>query len=116
MNKASEKGQVKSEKGHDLKGNPMTPLPGGMTMLPAKAGTCPDCATVHEPGQPHNQQSLFYQMRFHGLNGRWPTWEDAMRHCSPEVRAMWIEGLAEHGVIVDPAAFSDPQQPEVLPL
>ena len=61
-------------------------------------GTCPECAVNHPPEQPHNLQSLTYQYRFYDQNGRWPTWEDAMAHCSDEVKAFWIEKLREHGV------------------
>ena len=35
-----------------------------MTILPAKEGTCPICAVNHEPGLPHNKDSMFYQMSF----------------------------------------------------
>jgi hypothetical protein len=70
------------------------------TLLPAPPGTCPECAVKHEPEQPHNQQSLFYQYRFYHENGRWPNWRDAMSHCSDEVKAAWIKGLAEVGVKV----------------
>lgn len=70
----------------------------GWTMLPAKEGTCEHCATAHEASLPHNQQSIFYQYTFYNLNGRWPTWEDAMAHCEPEMQEQWWKGLAEHGI------------------
>lgn len=74
---------------------------GGFRMLPGAPGTCEWCCVKHDPGQPHNRDSLPYQMRFHAINGRWPTWTDAMAHCSPEVRAEWrkhlIEMLRERG-------------------
>lgn len=59
------------------------------TLLPAAPGTCPVCATAHEPFLPHNVQSLFYQMRFNGLHGRWPTLADATAHCTDEMRERW---------------------------
>jgi hypothetical protein len=65
-------------------------------------GTCTECAVKHEPGQPHNQQSLVYQYSFYDKNGRWPTWKDAMAHCSDEVKKRWICGLKDHGVIIEP--------------
>jgi hypothetical protein len=61
-------------------------------------GTCPDCATKHEPNWPHNQQSLFYQYKFYNEYGRWPTWEDAMAHCDDEMKAFWSENLRKLGV------------------
>ncbi len=74
---------------------------GGAFLLPAKEGTCPECATEHDPGQPHNQQSLYWQYHFFGQHGRWPTWKDAMAHCSPEMKKLWTEGLGEHGITVE---------------
>jgi len=71
-----------------------------MTLLPAKKGTCPICATKHEPNEPHNQQSLFYQVKFFKENGRYPTWEDAMAHCSEEMKNFWIEALRKHGITI----------------
>ncbi len=81
---------------------PQAPKPAGFTLLPAPAGTCQECAVKHQPEQPHNQQSLFYQYHFYGQHGRWPTWTDALAHCTPEVRQVWVECLAKHGVTVEP--------------
>lgn len=72
-----------------------------MTLAPPLAGTCPECAVNHDPAMPHNAQSLYYQYKFRQKNGRWPTWNDAMAHCTGEVRALWIQALAKHGVIVE---------------
>lgn len=71
---------------------------GAMTLLPAKEGTCPECAVAHDPTIPHDQQSLYYQMRFYGQHHRWPTWNDAMAHCSPEVKAATRKVLKEKGI------------------
>lgn len=68
---------------------------GGMKMLPGPPGTCEWCHTAHEPGEPHNQQSLPYQMKFYTLNKRWPTWTDAMTHCTQEVKDRWRSQLVE---------------------
>lgn len=75
---------------------------GGFALLrpPMKDGQCPECAVVHDPDMPHNQQSLFYQYSFMEKNGRWPTWADALAHCSPEMKAQWTAALAEKGVTV----------------
>jgi hypothetical protein len=64
-------------------------------------GTCPACATKHDPEQPHNQQSLTYQYKFYDENGRWPTWADAMSHCSPEIKGFWRLELEKRGIDVD---------------
>jgi hypothetical protein len=72
-----------------------------MKILPAKEGTCPICAVNHEPELPHNKDSLFYQMTFYQNNGRFPTWKDAMEHCSDEMKALWTHELLERGVEVE---------------
>lgn len=61
-------------------------------------GVCKVCATKHEKDFPHNQQSIHYQYRFYDENGRWPTWEDAMAHCSEEMKAYWAEALKSKGI------------------
>lgn len=68
---------------------------GGFKILPGPAGTCEYCHVKHPPGEPHNRDSLPYQIKFQTLNGRPPTWTDAMAHCTPEVREQWRAGLAE---------------------
>lgn len=63
-------------------------------------GTCPMCAVKHDQDQPHNRDSLTYQYKFYDQHGRWPTWADAMAHCSPEIKACWREALEQRGVTV----------------
>jgi hypothetical protein len=65
------------------------------TLLPCAPDKCQECAVDHPYDQPHNKQSLYYQYRFYGTHGRWPTWTDAMAHCTPEVKATWCAGLIE---------------------
>ena len=73
----------------------------GLTLLGnTPPGTCHMCAEKHNPEEPHNQQSLTYQYKFYDQHGRWPTWKDAMEHCSDEAKAQWIEALKERGVEV----------------
>ena len=62
-------------------------------IMPAPAGTCPECAVDHSPEVPHNQQSLHYQYTFYAQHGRWPTWADAIAHCSPETQSAWKREL-----------------------
>lgn len=71
-----------------------------MTLLPPPPDTCQQCAVKHDPTHPHNQQSLFWQYWFFMKHERWPTWKDAMEHCSDEMKAFWISALKEHGVDV----------------
>ena len=65
------------------------------SLLPPREDVCQECATDHEWDQPHNQQSMYYQYRFYSMHDRWPTWTDAMQHCSPDVRKVWKEKLIE---------------------
>lgn len=71
---------------------------GPWTLLPAKKGTCPECAVVHDPKFPHDKESLFYQYDFYGKQGYWPTWIDAMAHCDQAMKDLWIKALREKGV------------------
>jgi hypothetical protein len=84
---------------------------GGFRMLPGPPGTCEWCHVAHDPDQPHNQQSLPYQVKFHTLHGRWPTWTDAMSHCASEVRAEWrrqlVELMRQHGMEIPPDLRED---------
>jgi hypothetical protein len=40
---------------------------------------------------------MYYQMAFQQQHGRWPTWADAMAHCTPEMQSAWIEALRGAG-------------------
>lgn len=68
------------------------------TLMPPKPEACQQCAREHEPDQPHDAQSLYYQYHFYAEHDRWPTWRDALAHCTPEVRAEWTRALAGHGI------------------
>jgi hypothetical protein len=58
-------------------------------ILPPPADRCQVCAVKHVPEAPHNATSLYYQMTFHGMMGRWPTWADAVAHCTVETQREW---------------------------
>lgn len=68
-----------------------------MTLLPCSLDVCQECAVKHEPEMPHNAQSLYYQYRFYGNNGRWPTWDDAIEHCDETTKQQWIGELSKRG-------------------
>lgn len=73
----------------------------GMTLFGRTPdGACPECASVHDPGQPHNRDSLTYQYKFYDQYGRYPTWADAMAHCTKEVKELWVQALGEKGIEV----------------
>ena len=73
---------------------------GEMALLPCDTskGQCEACAVKHNPDEPHNQQSMYYQYWFRQRHKRWPTWKDAMAHCNAKMKKLWKEGLREHGV------------------
>lgn len=79
-----------------------------MMLLPPKEGVCPICAVDHTPENPHDATSLYYQFRFYGVRGRWPTWADAIAHCSPRLQELWRAELARH------AAWSEPEDGEPI--
>lgn len=68
------------------------------TLLPCAPDVCQECAVKHDPKMPHNQQSLHYQYKFYQQNSRWPTWNDAMAHCSPNMQAWWKKELGKRGI------------------
>jgi hypothetical protein len=62
-----------------------------MTMLPPAPGKCPECAAEHGENEPHNADSIFYQLKFQAEHGRSPTWRDATAHMTEEDRKLWVE-------------------------
>jgi len=72
----------------------------GMFLAPPKKGTCQQCATEHEEWEPHNL-CLYYHYHFYSQHGHFPTWVDAMAHCTDEIKKSVIEVLNEHGISVN---------------
>ena len=72
---------------------------GKMFLMPGPPDKCPECATDHPKEYPHNN-CLFYQYHFYAEHNRWPTWTDAMAHCSQEMKDTWIKELAREGIEV----------------
>lgn len=70
-----------------------THKPMAWNMLPPPKDKCQICAVAHPPEQPHNAQSLYYQMAFNGIVGRGPTWADAVAHCADDVKEHWEREL-----------------------
>lgn len=68
-------------------------------LFPCPPDVCQECAVDHDQEMPHNQKSLYYQYKFYQQKGRWPTWEDAMAHCSSEMQELWKEELRKLGQI-----------------
>lgn len=68
------------------------------TLLPPASDKCQECGVKHVPEQAHDGNSLYYQYAFRKLHDRWPTWKDAISHCSPEVKEFWKKHLEVHGI------------------
>lgn len=68
------------------------------TMLPPAKDKCQQCAVKHDEQQAHDANSLYYQFWFKKQHDRFPTWNDAIDHCSPEVKEFWKKQLKAHGV------------------
>lgn len=70
-------------------------------IMPPPPGTCAVCGFKHEPALPHNAQSMYYQYRFKGEHGRWPTWADAVAHTTSEMQTLWKAApeMAKHWTI-----------------
>jgi hypothetical protein len=66
-------------------------------LMPPRPGVCQVCAVDHQPDDPHNRDSLFYQMKFQMENGYSPTWLDAMAHCSLDTQIAWERELRRRG-------------------
>lgn len=69
-------------------------------LLPCAPDVCQECAVKHDPDMPHNQESLYYQYKFYNQHGHWPTWEDALAHCTTEVQDVWKHELREAGILI----------------
>lgn len=70
-------------------------------ILPPVPGSCPLCAVQHDPGEPHERDSLYYQNKFYKKYKRFPTWEDAMSHCSPSIKKEFIKRLKRRGINIE---------------
>lgn len=65
-----------------------------MTLIPPPAGACQECATEHPPELPHNWESFYYHTKFKMDHDRSPTWNDAIAHCTEEIKAQWAASFA----------------------
>jgi len=62
-------------------------------LLDPEPGACQICARKHNPILPHDVGSLYYQTKFNLENKRAATWEDAMAHCSDDMKQMWKDTM-----------------------
>ena len=79
---------------------------GVWNVMPPGPNKCQICAHEHAPNEPHNAQSLYYQMTFQGMVGRPATWADAMAHCDDHMKNFW------RGYLEDVNAWSEPPEGE----
>lgn len=83
----------------------MYPRDGEVRITAPSPGKCPICATEHDPADPHDRNSLYYQNRFRKTHKRFPTWGDAMAHCKELTKTAWKAKLMAEGV--SPEEFED---------
>jgi hypothetical protein len=83
----------------------------GFMMLDPSPDTCHECGRAHDCRQAHDNQSLIFQYRFYSKRGRWPTWKDALAHCTPDMQKEWEEELRKLGRWTEPES----EAPDVLP-
>lgn len=85
------------------------------TVLPAASG-CAECGIEHPAELPHDVTTLQYQYWFRsaearaGRAERWPTWRDAMAHCTPNMQAQWTGALYVMGIVDIDSEFVRPTQ------
>lgn len=53
-------------------------------VLAPRPGACKVCAAFHGPDSPHDINSLYYRTMFRRKHGRYPTAEDAEKHCKQD--------------------------------
>src|ERR1700676_1970160 len=85
-----------------------THKPMAWNVLPPPAGHCQVCGVEHDSGQPHNAQSLYYQMTFNGMVGRSPTWADAIAHCDDTTKPVWEGELRRRKAWTEPPQGEQP--------
>lgn len=73
-----------------------------MYLLPPKPGVCSVCAVDHQDGEAHSAESVYYHYWFYAKHNRWPTWADAIAHCTPQVRQLWQQELEQRGAWTEP--------------
>lgn len=76
-------------------------------MLPPAPHLCQICAVDHAEEQPHDAQSFYYQYWFATNNKRKPTWNDAMAHCSEEIKAPWLAQFKKCGIDINSTNLTD---------
>lgn len=77
-------------------------ITGKLKLLKPSPDVCQECAVNHLPEQPHNRDSLYYQIWFYDRYGRYPTWKDAIAHCSDKLKFLWKKELTSRGVWTEP--------------
>ena len=72
----------------------------GIRLLPPGPDRCQVCAADHKDYEPHDPDSLYWCMA-RAAEGKPPlTWDDALEHCEPKMREVWVAMLADRGVRV----------------
>lgn len=64
-------------------------------LFPLPEGICPQCGIFHEYHEPHQVNTVHYQVWFKRKHGRYPTAQDAVAHCSARTKLDWLKYLHE---------------------
>lgn len=82
----------------------------GLNLMPPAKDVCQVCAHAHDPAEPHNAQSIYYQTAFNMIRGRGVTWADALAHCGVDLQQKWRAELELRGVWTEPPEGTAPVQ------
>lgn len=64
-----------------------------MTLLRPAPGLCQECGRAHNPEIPHDKNSLYYATKFKMEHGREPSWDDAVAHCTEDMKKRWSDTM-----------------------
>lgn len=70
-------------------------------LIPPVPGSCLACAGKHDPKEPHDKNSLYYQNGFYRKYKRFPSWDDAMSHCTDQCKQRFRKQLQMRGIILN---------------
>lgn len=71
---------------------------GVIRIIPPTPGCCLTCYGHHGEREPHNRDSLWYQITFFAEHARYPSWRDAAAHCPEDVRERFLAEKKAEGL------------------
>jgi hypothetical protein len=58
------------------------------------------CGAAHELGDAHDWTSVYYMLSFRSTFGRFPTYKDAIAHCTIRKKREWMSAIRRAGGII----------------